>query len=74
MTQADTLSRRSNYYQKEDRDNENIILLPEGLFVNLLDTELQDQILKAHNIDHNVLEVLDQIFEQRYLQLIERLG
>ena len=74
MTQADTLSRRSNHYQKEDCDNENIILLPEGLFVNLLDTELQDQILKAHNIDHNVLEVLDQIFEQRYLQLIERLG
>ena len=42
MTQADALSRRSNHYQKEDRDNENMILLSKDLFVNLLDTELQD--------------------------------
>ena len=61
MTQANALSRRSDHYQKEDCDNENIILLPEDLFVNLLDTELQDWILEARNIDHNVLEALDQL-------------
>ena len=61
MTQADALSRRSNHYQKEDCDNENIILLPEDLFVNLLDTELQDQILKTCDVDQNMSEALDQL-------------
>ena len=42
MTQADALSRRSDHYQKEDHDNENMILLSKDLFVNLLDMELQD--------------------------------
>ena len=61
MTQADALSRRSDHYQKEDRDDENMILLPDDLFVNLLDMELQDQILEACNMDHNVSEALDQL-------------
>ena len=61
MTQANALSRRSDHYQKEDCDNENMILLPENLFVNLLDTELQDWILKACNVDYNISEVLDQL-------------
>ena len=61
MTQADALSRRSDHYQKKDHDNENMVLLPDNLFINLLDTELQDQILKAHNVDHNVSEALDQL-------------
>ena len=61
MTQADTLSRRSNHYQKEDHDNENMILLSEDLFVNLLDMELQDRILGARDVDHNVSEALDQL-------------
>ena len=73
MTQADALSRRSDHYQKEDHDNENIILLPEGLFVNLLDMELQDQILKAHNVDHNVSEVLDQLFYNNISDLLKDL-
>ena len=61
MTQADALSRKSDHYQKEDRDNENMILLSKDLFVNLLDTELQDRILGVHDVDHNVLKVLDQL-------------
>ena len=47
MTQADALSRRSDHYQKEDHDNENMVLLPDNLFVNLLDMELQDRISEA---------------------------
>ena len=42
MTQANALSRRSDHYQKEDHENKNMILLSEDLFVNLLDTELQN--------------------------------
>ena len=73
MTQADALSRRSDHYQKEDRDDENMILLPDDLFVNLLDTELQDWILEACNIDHNVLEVLDQLLNSNISNLLKDL-
>ena len=73
MMQADALSRRSDHYQKEDRDNENIILLPDDLFVNLLDTELQDRILEACNIDHNILEVLDQLLNSDISGLLKDL-
>ena len=61
MTQADALSRRSDHYQKEDHDNENMVLLPDNLFINLLDTELQDQTLGACDVDHNISEALDQL-------------
>ena len=61
MTQADALSRRSDHYQKEDRDNKNMVLLPDNLFVNLLDMELQDRILETCDIDHNMSEALDQL-------------
>ena len=69
MTQADALSRRSDHYQKEDCDNENMILLPDNLFVNLLGMGLQDRILKAHNIDHNVSEALDQLLNSNISNL-----
>jgi len=41
MVQSDSLSRRPDLCPEEDHDNENKILLPEGLFVNLINTELQ---------------------------------
>ena len=73
MTQADALSRRSDHYQKEDRDDENMILLPDDLFVNLLDTKLQDRILEACNIDHNVSEALDQLLNSDISNLLKDL-
>ena len=69
MTQANALSRRSDHYQKEDRDNENMILLPNDLFVNLLDMELQNQILEVCNIDYNILEALDQLLNSNISDL-----
>ena len=69
MTQADALSRRSDHYQKEDHDNKNMVLLPDNLFINLLDTELQDQILGACDIDHNVSEALDQLLNSNISDL-----
>ena len=38
-----------------------MVLLPDNLFINLLDTKLQDWILEARDIDHNVSEALDQL-------------
>ena len=46
MTQADALFRRSDHCPRDDHDNEDIILLPDDLFVNLLDLEVQDWIWK----------------------------
>ena len=73
MTQADALSRRSDHYQKEDCDNKNMILLSEDLFVNLLDTELQGQILGAHDVDHNISEALDQLLNSDISDLLKDL-
>ena len=69
MTQADALSRRADHYQKEDHDNEDMVLLPDNLFVNLLDTELQDQILETHDVDHNMSKALDQLLNSNISDL-----
>ena len=61
MTQADALSRRSDHCPKDDHDNEDIILLPDDLFVNLLDLELQDQILEAMDLDFDVSSALEKL-------------
>ena len=42
MIQSDALSRRPDYIPEEDHDNENRILLPEDMFVNLMDMDLQN--------------------------------
>ena len=69
MTQADALSRRSDHYQKEDQDNKKMVLLPDKLFVKLLDMELQDWILEARDVDHNVSEALDQLLNSNISNL-----
>ena len=40
MVQSDALSRRPDFTPEEDTDNENITMLPDELFVNLIDAEL----------------------------------
>lgn len=44
MILSDALSRRPDLCPDEDHDNEDITMLPETLFVNFIDTELQDRI------------------------------
>jgi len=61
MVQSDSLSRRPDLCPEEDHDNENKVLLPEGLFVNLIDTELQQRIAKSdkYNMDAaNAIKIL----------------
>ena len=45
MIQSDALSRQPDFIPDEDHDNENRILLPEDMFINLIDTNLQDRIV-----------------------------
>ena len=49
MVQSDALSRRPDFIPLEDTDNEDVVLLPEMLFVNLIDTDLQERILNWKN-------------------------
>ena len=44
MVLADALSRRPDLCPVEDHDNENVVLLPEDLFVALIDVELRDAV------------------------------
>ena len=73
MTQADTLSRRSNHCPKDDHDNEDIVLVPDDLFMNLLDLELQDWILKATDLDFDVSSALKKLLDGELSNLTNNL-
>jgi len=51
MIQSDALSRRPDHCPEEDNDNEDMILLPENLFINRIDIDLQQQIAKVNYMD-----------------------
>uniref|UniRef100_A0A0W0EU18 Integrase catalytic domain-containing protein n=1 Tax=Moniliophthora roreri TaxID=221103 RepID=A0A0W0EU18_MONRR len=44
MVQSDALSRQGDHVQGIDTDNEDVTLLPDRLFVNVVDIELQDKL------------------------------
>ena len=72
MIQSNTLSQQPDFIPKEDHDNENRILLPEEMFINLLDTDLQARIADADNYDFdvkNALEMLLERFLHRWIQM-----
>ena len=64
MIQSNTLSRWPDFIPKEDHDNENRILLPEEMFINLLDTDLQARIANADNYDFDVKNTLEMLLEK----------
>ena len=55
--QADALSRRPDLCP-EGTDDENVIVLPEHLFANLIDTELQKRIANTENMDYDAAEAI----------------
>ena len=52
MVQSDALSRWPDFVPAKDTDNENMTLLPENLFLNLLDLTLQDWVLGLGQLDN----------------------
>ena len=42
MVQSDALSQRPDLFPTKDTDNEDMTLLPDALFLNLLDLTFQD--------------------------------
>jgi hypothetical protein len=47
MVQSDTLSRRADLHPDEDNDNEDMMLLPNELFVKVIDTETHGLLVTA---------------------------
>ena len=61
--QADALSRRPDLCP-EGTDNENIVILPEHLFANLIDTELQRRIGNTKDMDYDAAKVIKGLLGQ----------
>ena len=63
IVQSDALSRRPDFTPEEDMDNENITMLPDELFMNLINTELQERILTCKKLDSDAMEALRVLLE-----------
>jgi Integrase zinc binding domain len=61
--QADSLSQRPDLCP-QGTDNEDVIVLPEHLFVNLINMELQKKIANAKNMDYDAAEAIKELIKQ----------
>ena len=60
---ADTLSRRADLCPDE-LDNKDVVMLPDHLFANLIDVDLQNRISSANNLDFDAAEAIKGLLEQ----------
>ena len=49
MVQSDALSRRPDLCPDEDTDNKDIVMLPDNMFLNLIDMDLQEKIAMSED-------------------------
>jgi hypothetical protein len=59
MIQSDALSRRPDHCPNNDNDNEDIVLLPDHLFIHLIDADLQEKIALSEDFDGIATEALE---------------
>ena len=59
MGQSKALSRQPDHCPDEDHDNEDVVMLEENLFLNLLDLDLQEQIANGKELDFDVTKALE---------------
>ena len=64
IVQSDTLSRRLDFTPEEDTDNENITMLPDELFISLINMELQEWILTCEKLDSDAMKALKVLLEE----------
>jgi hypothetical protein len=64
MVQSNALSRRPDYGTDEQIEEEDKVVLPDNLFINLLDTELQEQILNGKDLDLDVKNAIETLIEE----------
>jgi hypothetical protein len=61
--QANSLSQRPDLCP-QGTDNKDVIVLPEHLFVNLIDMESQKKIANTKNMDYDTAEAIKELLEQ----------
>ena len=64
MVQSDALSQRPDLCPEEDRDNEDIIMLTDNMFLNLINTDLQEKIVMTNDVDGNAADALKLLLEK----------
>ena len=64
MVQSDALSRRPDFVPDNDTDNDDMTMLPEKLFINLIDTDLQNWIANCKMFDKDATDALTMLLEQ----------
>jgi hypothetical protein len=64
MIQLDALSRQPDYGAEGQFNDEEKTMLPESLFINLLDTELQERILNRKEIDLDIKNAMETLLEE----------
>ena len=70
----DVLSRQPDLIPKVDNDNEGVTLLPHSLFINLIDTDLNEKIIKSLEKDPLVLNALQALEGEVPTQFRSRLS
>ena len=74
MVQSDALSRRLDFIPEKDTDNEDVTMLPDNLFIQLLDIELQRRIANTYDHDEEVAKALSTMMEQGPHAICRELG
>jgi hypothetical protein len=64
MVQSDALSRRPDYGMDKHMEEEDKVVLPDNLFINLLDMELQERILNEKELDLDVKNAIETLIEE----------
>ena len=63
MIQSDALSRQPDNIPEQDNNNMDRILLPENMFVNFMDLDLQNRIADMDKYDFDVKNTLELLLE-----------
>ena len=74
LSAPDALSRRPDFICEEDTDNEGVTLLPQELFVRLVDVELHKKIALSTTDDPQVLNALHALKDETPTNFRSRLS
>jgi hypothetical protein len=64
MVQCDALSRQPDYGTDKQMKEEDKVVLPDNLFINLLNTELQERILNGKDLDLDLKNTIETLIEE----------
>ena len=74
MILSDALSRRPDFVPENDDDNDNMTMLPNDLFINLIDLDLQKRIANCDAIDNDATDALTILLKQGPTTIKGQLG